>query len=312
MSSSKTARDHHKERTTMDNKHKHTSLVGPSLLIGIGILFLLDNLGYMQWDFWQIIRFWPVLLVVWGLELLLQGRLLGRIISACIILIVILGGTWYLTTHNDLRPSSPIAYLKNDTASFIVTLKPSIAQVSIDAYTDSANLIGGDVSLPKGLHLTEEYTAGNRARLRLSTQPASRNWWPGQTEMWDLKLNGDTLLDMEVDLGVGDLNLNLSDLLVNKLTTDFGIATINIQLPTEGGHDITIDGGIGTLSLEIPIDTAVRITIDGGIVTKNFPPTYQRSNNVWTSPGYTESDDRVNVFISLGIGTIIVKNASNY
>jgi hypothetical protein len=48
--------------------------VGAALLIGLGILFLLDNLGIPVLN--QLGRFWPVLLIVAGL-LLLQRRLGG-------------------------------------------------------------------------------------------------------------------------------------------------------------------------------------------------------------------------------------------
>ena len=48
--------------------------VGAALLIGLGALFLLDNLGIPV--FRQIGRYWPVLLIVIGV-LLLQRRMGG-------------------------------------------------------------------------------------------------------------------------------------------------------------------------------------------------------------------------------------------
>ena len=48
--------------------------IGAALLIGVGILFLLDNLGVPVIN--QISKFWPVLLIVAGV-LLLQRRLGG-------------------------------------------------------------------------------------------------------------------------------------------------------------------------------------------------------------------------------------------
>jgi len=49
--------------------------IGAALLIGLGVLFLLDNLGVPVIN--QIGRFWPVVLIAAGL-LLLQRRLGGR------------------------------------------------------------------------------------------------------------------------------------------------------------------------------------------------------------------------------------------
>jgi len=48
--------------------------VGASLLVGLGVLFLLDNLGVPVFE--RITRFWPVILIVIGL-ILLQNRMRG-------------------------------------------------------------------------------------------------------------------------------------------------------------------------------------------------------------------------------------------
>ena len=39
------------------------------VLIAIGVLFLLHNLGYVRED---IIRFWPVLIILWGIKKLIE------------------------------------------------------------------------------------------------------------------------------------------------------------------------------------------------------------------------------------------------
>lgn len=44
--------------------------IGPLLLIVLGIVFLLDNLGLLRID--EILRYWPVLLIVLGVVLLMQ------------------------------------------------------------------------------------------------------------------------------------------------------------------------------------------------------------------------------------------------
>ena len=50
-------------------------LIGPVILIGLGSVFLLINLGVLSWSVWTVIfRLWPVLLVAAGLDLLLGRR----------------------------------------------------------------------------------------------------------------------------------------------------------------------------------------------------------------------------------------------
>jgi hypothetical protein len=58
----------------MERRTRH-SLFFPLLLIAVGVVFLLDNLNLIAVDGWELIlRLWPVLLIVGGLDYLYQGR----------------------------------------------------------------------------------------------------------------------------------------------------------------------------------------------------------------------------------------------
>ncbi len=47
--------------------------VGGVILLFLGIVFLLQNLNVLPWSLWETLwRFWPVLLIVSGLGLLLR------------------------------------------------------------------------------------------------------------------------------------------------------------------------------------------------------------------------------------------------
>jgi DUF4097 and DUF4098 domain-containing protein YvlB len=54
--------------------YRRHSLFGPLLLVGIGVLFLLRNMGvlsYHNWGWW-FSRYWPALLILWGVTRLLE------------------------------------------------------------------------------------------------------------------------------------------------------------------------------------------------------------------------------------------------
>ena len=59
----------------MEGKTRRGGLVGPIILITLGVVFLMNNLGVLDWSVWVVIfRLWPVLLVAAGLDLLLGRR----------------------------------------------------------------------------------------------------------------------------------------------------------------------------------------------------------------------------------------------
>ncbi|RIK28496.1 MAG: cell wall-active antibiotics response protein, partial [Chloroflexi bacterium] len=67
----------------METRKNRSSLFGPILLIGLGILLLLSNLGVLTVNVWQMLfRFWPVILIAVGLDILFGRRSgIGAIIA---------------------------------------------------------------------------------------------------------------------------------------------------------------------------------------------------------------------------------------
>jgi hypothetical protein len=62
---------------------KHRSVLFPIILIMVGALLLLQNVGLLPSNFWQNIwRLWPLILVLVGLEIVFRGRLSGGVIAA--------------------------------------------------------------------------------------------------------------------------------------------------------------------------------------------------------------------------------------
>jgi len=51
------------------------SIVGPTLMIGLGAIFMANNLNMLRWDSWMaILRLWPVLIIAIGLEIFIGRR----------------------------------------------------------------------------------------------------------------------------------------------------------------------------------------------------------------------------------------------
>lgn len=54
--------------------HRRRSLVFPLLLIALGVVFLLNNVGMLPGSFWEAAaRFWPVLLIIFSLDEIYRG-----------------------------------------------------------------------------------------------------------------------------------------------------------------------------------------------------------------------------------------------
>lgn len=76
------------EKNRQCRHHDGGSLWGVFVMF-LGILFLLNTLNVLPWSIWdQLVRFWPVLLILGGFHIILGNSLLSRLILTIISLII--------------------------------------------------------------------------------------------------------------------------------------------------------------------------------------------------------------------------------
>lgn len=295
---------------------RHVNLVGPTLLVGIGAILLLNNLGYLDWTVWDMLRLWPILLIGAGLEVLLgRQSVWGSLAAAAIIIGLIAGGIW-LTDTGELRPARgepvDIDYELGNAGAAMITLEPVVGNIAIGALVDSTDLMKGTVQVVHNEELHRTVSEGDPMKVTLSTQGSRRYGYISMSRKsaWQLGINSDVELDLEIDMGIGDATLDLSDLTIDDAELDFGIGRADATLPRENGATLIVDGGIGTVIIRVPEDVGARIVLDGGLIGRTLPAGYTHDGDTYTSPNYSRADTRVDVTIGLGIGNIRVQQVA--
>ena len=74
--------------TMIERPPRRGGLVGPAILVALGVVLLLNNLGYLGWGVWEtLVRLWPLLLIAIGLDLMIGRRtILGSALVALLVL----------------------------------------------------------------------------------------------------------------------------------------------------------------------------------------------------------------------------------
>lgn len=300
----------------MERENRHVKLVGPTILIGIGVILLLNNLGYLNWNFWDILNLWPILLVAAGLELLVGRRsALGSLISAVIVLGLIAGGVWFVSTSDFTRMSAQAIEIREprgDIMSARVTLSPAMAQINVQALNDSGNFVEGTVLQRRNERVIQDFAKGNTARLDVKTSGGTGvAMGPGGRYAWNFSFHPDVKLDLNIDAGMGDVNLDLRTLTLESVKVNAGMGVVTIKLPETGEFDVNVDSGMGTVVIEVPAGLGVRLQTETAIVGRNLPAGYTQNNNRYTSPNYSTAENRADIQVDLGLGSITIREVSD-
>ena len=151
-------------------RYRKSGIVGPLILIGLGIVFLLGYLGIITTTMWDvIISLWPLLLIAIGLDLIVGRRSVwGTLLVLIIVLAVFVGGVYVLETGapSPAQDGEQIRIPGAGVSNAVVQLKPAAGYLYVSAgRAPGEDLVAGYVFLFSGEHVTQT--------VQLQTDPAS-------------------------------------------------------------------------------------------------------------------------------------------
>lgn len=254
-----------------------------SLLILLGVLFLLSSLGILTVSVWSI--FWPLVFVLGGLWLLISG----------------------LQRPRPSPPQRVTMQLKGVEAADI-RIRHGGGHLDIDSDCAPEELLDGVFS--SGLDYDLEEVGSDRALLTLRphSDPGA-SWRADQRTDWDISLNSLIPLTLDLETGGGETTADLRDMRVTDLKIRTGASRVTVTLPQAVPMvDVSVEGGATALTLIIPDNVAARIraesaisglTIDEG----RFPLT----NGLYQSPDFETASNRAEIRLVLGAGFIEIQ-----
>ncbi|MGB8957864.1 MAG: toast rack family protein [Candidatus Aminicenantales bacterium] len=122
---------------------------------------------------------------------------------------------------------------------------------------------------------------------------------------WDLTLGQAVPLDLTIDLGAGQSDIDLRGLKLERVEIDMGVGEVNLDLrgPHASGFLVKIDGGVGSAKLALPAEVGVRVKVDGGIGSVNAHGLTKQAG-AYVNDAYGKSPVTIEVDIDAGIGSL--------
>lgn len=300
----------------LDGFIRRGGLVGSSLIIVVGIVFLLSNYGYLTVNVWEVvIRLWPLLLIAIGIDVFIGRRSLwASLVGLVVILAILAGALWAFGVGIGSGQTVAGQQISQPVGSAIhasIKIEPGAASLRLNSLDTTDNLLAGSIETNKGQSVVKDFSQdGTEASLTLRTTGANFYYLPtGPSQWnWDLGLNPEIPMNLVVNLGAGNANLDLNGLKIDSLNVDMGVGNTSLILPNSGQYTARVNGAIGQLVIDVPQGLGVQIKTDTGIANVNMPADFQEQNGYYTSPGYASSENRVDMSLDMAIGSVTVRN----
>jgi hypothetical protein len=302
----------------MNYNRKPGSVVWPLVLITLGVVFLLNNLGVIEWEIWGTLwRMWPVLLVAIGIDLLV-GRRSGfwSVVSVVLILAVFAGAFWLIGPSGAFwsgdQVIESISQELETAEQARVDIDMQIGTLYVDALSEGEDLLAsGEINLSENEDLLQQFDLKDGVAT-LTLKSRGQQYHPGWVfssgavpdKRWQISLNAEIPLNLHVDSGVGKTVLDLTGLNLIGLDLDTGVGEVTVILPGEGVFDVRIDGGVGQIEVRIPEGTPAIIRVDSGLGNVSLAGDFNQQGGAYTTFSYSQNEDAISIYLNGGVGNL--------
>ena len=294
------------------------------LLVAAGVVLLLQNLDVIGWGFWlEVWRFWPVLLVAVGVNLILGRRLpwLTTAIVAALICGSAVGAALLAESERDTVVARTSRVL-GETNRLDMAVDIGFGSLTIDSLpSDSPNLVEWSLEAPCGGASTSFHRYDDSATLDVTMDPGSFACQWGAD--WRVSLSRAPDVYIDIDTGASSIKLDLTDLRVPVLNVNAGAASVDIRMPSDAGPaEAVISAGASSIDVRIPDGVPARILNDSALSSFDVSGRFQslrgafsegqtvmrrHPGDIFQSPGYREAENRVSIEINVGVSSVSVR-----
>lgn len=323
----------------MTTRQRLSHLIGPLVLVVVGLILLLNNLGVISTSLWDaLIGLWPLLVIAAAAGMLLEGgslffplaliafsfgflaanfhfvawdmwERLGKLWPLLLVAIgldvLVVSRVRGTETHTE-EISQPLG----NATSADIKIESGIGRLQLGAGGTTTALVSGSAVLGHNEHLKQTFGMhGSEARIKIKQDTPWNYLFTGgwlNERRWDLSLNTSIPTRIKIDGGMGDRTIDLRALNLTHLKVDGGIGALTLTLPGQGRLQAKIDGGIGDKTIFIPTGMAARIRIDSGLGHTQVRGNFNQQGSTYTSPSYEAAPHRVDLDIDHGIGSLTI------
>jgi hypothetical protein len=283
------------------------------ILVLLGVAFLLENMGFIDFNWRTLWQFWPVLLIFWGISVLPLSSTWKNLL----VFVVLLGtiAAIYYVEGNRLpvenrrgeteKPARHFSepYDENVTLATL-NFNAGAGKFSISGETDQ--LIDVDARGGAANFRFESNVRDGVAELNLFMEREGRRM---RENAADVSLHSVPVWDINLDVGAARIEIDLSAQILRNLKIDAGAASISAIIGDKGQEEtqIVIDAGASTISLRVPQTAATEIRTQTALSNKNFPGFVKIENDLYRSEGFNDAAKKIIITLETGVSRINVE-----
>ena len=254
--------------------------------------------------------FWGAALVVLGILFLLQtqgiiGNVWPYVFPVGLILVggwIVLGIFWKPAHGVDETFSVSLQSAKNVRYKFA----HGAGQIEIRGGAPMGQALVGSSGV--GMNYRSRLS-GDQLEVEVDAGPSIIPFIGPSSGVWQYQLTQEVPVALKIDTGASRLIVDLKDVPATRIDLQTGASATEMTMPARGASYLDVEAGAASINIRVPESTAGRIRMKEGVTalnvdTNRFP---QTSSGFYQSPNYDSAQDRAEISIEAGMGSITIK-----
>ena len=304
------------------------------ILLFVGGVLLLENFNVIDFYWSSVWRFWPVFLIIAGLNILFNRKQsqLGTAISIGV-LVIMLSFLFYKGQQppehrnwiadnfrghvdiNDNQEGDPEVqslhfsepFNKDSVKNVVLNISGGGTSFDLQGPTDS--LITAEVNGRRGNYSLKKEVTDSTQIISFNMQNKKGKWSmnEGGSDV-SFQLNQTPEWSINMSMGAGEVDFDLSDYKVRTFRFDGGAAALDITmgelLPIT---DVVVKTGVADVKLNIPTNSGCRIRSKTGLSSKDFTGFTKVGNDTYETPNFKTATNKIFISFDGGLSNFEVK-----
>lgn len=287
------------------------------LFLVFGALLLLNNFDLINVSFYSLWRFWPAILILFGISLFVKDPIIKNVFSslAAVILAIVIFA-WFLRfsgchhfDYNDVdivekeivEPYSPTILKAN------LDLDIGAGKFTIDDTT--SNLLFGKVKSGWADYTIERWNDDDteNLKLRLGEKHISLGKVFKGNKL-HLKLNPNPVWSFKFDMGAADIDFNFEKYKVENLHIEMGAASLKLKLgELYDSVNVKVEGGASSMRIFVPKNSGCEIKSDMGLSSRDFEDFMKIDDDIYRTTNFDSAEKKIFIVLDGGVSSVKVK-----
>jgi hypothetical protein len=297
------------------------------ILIAIGILFMLNNFGVLEFGVRTLFNLWPLILILWGISILpiSDGIKVAALVAVLAVTVIFFNrladkSSW-MHFHN-FRGFSSHDWEDDEDSTSTYNYQPQNLSVPFDSLTGKGVLsldaaagnfnIQGVTSDFLSFNKTGEIgnyslttsSENGRKKINLALEKTGVRHSVKENNV-EIKLSDKPAWNLDFDIGAAEINMDLRDYRIDTTNIDAGASSIDIKIGSKNPLTVmTFNAGASSIKVGIPKESGCQIKSESFLISKEFEGFTKKGDGIYQTANFASAKNKIYLTIKTAISQI--------